>query len=211
MSVSDASGEKRIFLRKASGLIRTASGTDTFIYNLGVVSVGLGVGTILYYGPAFYPMGDLIWGCVIAGIGMAMISLGFISWTVTLPRSGGIYVFASRISAPISGTHFEPRRNNGVALLLRNRRLLDSNAGVIANVRCARIADGHADLHEISKWILTPWVTFAIGSAILVLSGVILSYGMRFFLAVNKWVFILAMASTLFLIVTLAMRSESSL
>ena len=39
----DTGGEQRIFLRKASGLIRTASGMDTFIYNLGLVSVGLGV------------------------------------------------------------------------------------------------------------------------------------------------------------------------
>ena len=100
MAISDASGEKRIFLRKASALIRTASGTDTFIYNLGVVSIGLGVGTMLYYGPAFYPQGDLLWGCLIAGIAMAMISFGFIAWTVTLPRSGGIYVFASRILQP---------------------------------------------------------------------------------------------------------------
>ena len=44
MSITDAPGDKRIFLRKASGLIRTASGLDTFIYNLGVVSIGLGVG-----------------------------------------------------------------------------------------------------------------------------------------------------------------------
>ena len=52
-------GEQRIFLRKASGLIRTASGTDTFIYNLGLVSVGLGVASIMFYGPAYYPGGDL--------------------------------------------------------------------------------------------------------------------------------------------------------
>lgn len=75
MSLTDASGEKRIFLRKASELIRTASGTDTFIYNLGVVSIGLGVSAILYYGPAFYPTGNLLLGCVIAGIAMAMISI----------------------------------------------------------------------------------------------------------------------------------------
>src|SRR4030095_9484586 len=100
MSVTDVGGEKRIFLRKASGLIRTASLTDTFIYDIGVVSIGLGVGSMLYYGPAFYPTGDLIWGCVIAAIAMAMISFGFITWTITLPRSGGIYVFGSRILPP---------------------------------------------------------------------------------------------------------------
>ena len=79
MSISDAPGEKRIFLRKASGLIRTASGLDTFIYNLGVVSIGLGVGTILYYGPAFYPMGNLLIGCVIAGVAMATSPSGFVA------------------------------------------------------------------------------------------------------------------------------------
>jgi hypothetical protein len=48
MSVTDVGRDKRIFLRKASGLIRTAGLLDTFIYNLGVVSIGLGVGSILY-------------------------------------------------------------------------------------------------------------------------------------------------------------------
>ena len=100
MSVTDVGGDKRIFLRKASGLIRTAGLLDTFIYNLGVVSIGLGVGSMLYYGPAFYPQGDLIWGSIIAGVAMAMISFGFITWTITLPRSGGIYVFGSRILPP---------------------------------------------------------------------------------------------------------------
>ena len=100
MSVTDVGADKRIFLRKASGLIRTAGLADTFIYNLGVVSIGLGVGSMLYYGPAFYPQGNLIWGCIIAGVAMAMISFGFITWTITLPRSGGIYVFGSRILPP---------------------------------------------------------------------------------------------------------------
>ena len=100
MSVTDIGADKRIFLRKASGLIRTAGLTDTFIYNLGVVSIGLGVGSMLYYGPAFYPQGNLVWGCIIAGIAMTLISLGFITWTITLPRSGGIYVFGSRILPP---------------------------------------------------------------------------------------------------------------
>ena len=53
MSVSDVGGDKRIFLRKASGLIRTASLTDTFIYDIGVVSIGLGVGgPTVHVGPA---------------------------------------------------------------------------------------------------------------------------------------------------------------
>ena len=40
------------------------------------------------------------------------------------------------------------------------------------------------------------------------MSQVVLSYGMRFYLTLNKWVFILAMASTVFLIVVLAMSTR---
>ena len=98
--MAESSGEQRIFLRKASGLIRTASGTDTFIYNFGLVSVGLGVASIMYYGPAYYPGGHLLWASLLAGVVMACIAFGLISWTVTLPRSGGIYVFGSRSLPP---------------------------------------------------------------------------------------------------------------
>ena len=93
--MAESSGEQRIFLRKASGLIRTASGADTFIYNFGLVSVGLGVASIMYYGPAYYPGGNLLWASLLAGVVMACIAFGLITWTVTLPRSGGIYVFGS--------------------------------------------------------------------------------------------------------------------
>ena len=91
-----SAGKERIFLRRASGLIKSAGAFDTFVFNIGLVSVGLGVGTIMLYGPAFYPGGDLLLACVLAGAMMTLIAFGMITWTVTLPRSGGIYVFGSR-------------------------------------------------------------------------------------------------------------------
>ena len=98
--MSEATGEQRIFLRKASGLIKTAGGLDIFIFNLGLVSVGLGIASIMLYGPAYYPGGNLVISTLIAGAAMALIAFGFITWTITLPRSGGIYVFGSRILPP---------------------------------------------------------------------------------------------------------------
>ena len=67
---------------------------------------------------------------------------------------------------------------------------------------------GNETFLTISKTMLEPWATFLIGAAILLLSQVVLSYGMRFYLTLNKWVFILAMASTVFLIVVLAMSTR---
>ena len=208
MAVSDASGDKRIFLRKASGLIRTASGTDTFIYNLGVVSIGLGVSTMLYYGPAFYPTGDLLWGCLIAGIGMAMIAFGFITWTVTLPRSGGIYVFGSRILPPSLALTMSLVEITAWLFYCAIAAYWIVTLCLGPMFNALGLLTGNQTYSAISAWILQPWPTFAIGSAILVLSGIILSFGMRFYLALNKWVFILAMASTVLMIAVLAMGSH---
>lgn len=208
MSVSDVGGEKRIFLRKASGLIRTASETDTFIYNLGVVSIGLGVGSMLYYGPAFYPQGDLIWGIIIAGVAMSMISLGFIAWTVTLPRSGGIYVFGSRILPPalaLTMSLVEITAWLFYCAIAAYWIVILALAPMFAGLS---LLTGNETFLAVSTTMQEPWATFLIGAAILLISQFVLSYGMRFYLTVNKWVFILAMASTVLLIVTLAMSTR---
>ncbi|MGH6736728.1 MAG: amino acid permease [Methyloceanibacter sp.] len=208
MSVTDVGGDKRIFLRKASGLIRTASGTDTFIYNLGVVSIGLGVGSMLYYGPAFYPQGDLVWGCIIAGVAMALISFGFITWTVTLPRSGGIYVFGSRILPPalaLTMSLVEITAWLFYCAIAAYWIVILALAPMFAGLS---LLTGNETFLTISTTMLEPWATFLIGAVILLISQVVLSFGMRFYLTLNKWVFLLAMASTILLIVTLAMYTR---
>ena len=208
MSVTDVGADKRIFLRKASGLIRTAGLADTFIYNIGVVSIGLGVGSMLYYGPAFYPQGDLIWGCVIACIAMAMISFGFITWTITLPRSGGIYVFGSRILPPSIALTMSLVEITAWLFYCAIAAYWIVILALAPMFGALNLLTGNEMFLTISQTMLKPWATFLIGAAILILSQIVLSYGMRFYLTVNKWVFILAMASTILMIVTLAVSSR---
>ncbi len=208
MSVTDVGADKRIFLRKASGLIRTAGLADTFIYDLGLVSIGLGVGSMLYYGPAFYPQGDLIWGCIIAGVAMAMISFGFITWTVTLPRSGGIYVFGSRILPPALALTMSLVEISAWLFYCAIAAYWIVILALAPMFAALNLLTGNETFLTISNTMLEPWCTFLIGAAILILSQVVLSFGMRFYLTVNKWVFILAMASTVFMIVVLAMSTR---
>jgi hypothetical protein len=56
-----------VFLRQASGLIRTVNPRDVFIYNMGLVNIGIGLATMMLLGPAYYA-GTSIWvSCVIVG------------------------------------------------------------------------------------------------------------------------------------------------
>src|SRR5438552_15858322 len=93
-------GGERVFLRNASGLIKSASNTDVFIYDIGLVSIGLGLGFLLFFGPAVYLGGNLYVATLLAGLAMLAVGLGMLTWTITIPRSGGIYNFGTRSMWP---------------------------------------------------------------------------------------------------------------
>lgn len=208
MATAESSGEQRIFLRKASGLIRTAGTFDTFIYNIGLVSVGLGVVSILFYGPAYYPGGDLVLSTFLAGAAMFFIALGLITWTVTLPRSGGVYVFGSRILPPflaLTMSLVEITAWLFYCAIAAYWIILLAAAPTLALIG---YLTGNEWFLSASTWMTSPWPMFLIGSGILILSGIILASGMKFYLTTQKVVFSLAVLGSLFLIAVLTAGSH---
>ena len=95
-AVSDAARPGGAFSRQASGLIRVAGSWDVFIYNVGLVSVGIAIAFNQYYGPSLYPGAEPAISTVLAALGMCAVGLTFYFWSVIFPRSGGVYVFLSR-------------------------------------------------------------------------------------------------------------------
>jgi amino acid transporter len=194
-------GDKRIFLRKASGLIRTASFTDVLIFNTGLISVGIGIGTMLLYGPAFYPGASLTWALIAGAAAMTICCLGFAYWAVSIPRSGGDYVFNSRIWPPfiavassftniITQIFFGTVAAYWIILL-----------GVSPMFSIIGDLSGNAAWTNASNTILEPWPVFIIGVGIVSLSHLILYMGMKTYLFTQKVVFTIATLGLLVLIV----------
>jgi basic amino acid/polyamine antiporter, APA family len=208
-STSGSGGEQRIFLRKASGLIRTASSFDTFVYNTGLVSIGLGVGTIMYYGPAFYPGGDLLLGSLLAGFMMILICLGMISWSVTLPRSGGIYVFGSRGLPPFLALTLSLVEIVSWLFYCAIAAYWIVLLGVSPSLAMIGYLTESEAMLELSNTVIEPVPLFIIGTAILTLSAFILSSGMKRYLTVQKIVFTVAVLGSIALIVILATASNA--
>src|SRR5438067_9183381 len=102
-------GGSSLFVRQSSGLVRNVSVTNALFFN---VAAFVGVGLTLY--PIFYSLGfvpiwkfggtsEYAWAAVVAGIFVAILALIFASLTSVMPRSGGDYVFTSRIVHPFLG------------------------------------------------------------------------------------------------------------
>ena len=99
----------KLFVRQSSGLVRNVSVTNALFFN---VAAFVGVGLTLY--PIFYslafvpvwrwgPFSEYGWAAVIAGLFCVLLALIFSSLTSVMPRSGGDYVFTSRILHPFLG------------------------------------------------------------------------------------------------------------
>lgn len=91
-----------LFIRKASGLVRNISAWDALIFNV----VVMGPGAVYLYGmwaAGLFPGVDLTLTAWVAAPVCIIIGLFYALFSVVMPRSGGDYVWATRILHPAIG------------------------------------------------------------------------------------------------------------
>ena len=96
-----------LFVRQASGLVRDVSMANALFFNIAAF-VGTAVGwAVVFY--ALYPewqglgISAYAWMAILTGVACFFLGLIFSSLTTAMPRSGGDYVFTSRIINPFVG------------------------------------------------------------------------------------------------------------
>jgi len=90
-----AAAAPAVFTRKASGLVRVMSPYSAFIYN--ILTMGLIFPWTYLWAPAALPGGKLVWGILLATVLEIPIAFAYVWLSTALPRSGGDYVFQSRV------------------------------------------------------------------------------------------------------------------
>jgi len=206
--MSTLAGE-RVFLRKASGLIKSASNTDVFIYDIGLVSIGLGLGFLLFFGPAVYLGGNLYVATILAGLAMLAVGLGMLTWTITIPRSGGIYNFGTRSMWPPLAFTLSFVEVTSWLFYGAFGAVYLAQLGIAPAVTAVGILTGNSGLESFGAVQLAGhWGTFIIGTTALIIGAIILSSGMRRFFFVQKVMFTIACLGTLVFLGTLIALSR---
>ncbi len=93
--MATTTAKPEVFTRKASGLVRVMSPFSAFIYN--VLTMGLIFPWTYLWAPGALPGGKLVWGILLAMILEIPIAFVYVWLSTALPRSGGDYVFQSRV------------------------------------------------------------------------------------------------------------------
>jgi amino acid transporter len=95
-------GGKGLFVRNATGLVREVGLGQAFVINLSVLNPAVGLVTIAV-ALAIFPGTDMTWPFVIAAVLVLFLALCYAQLVSSMPRTGGDFVFVSRVLHPVLG------------------------------------------------------------------------------------------------------------
>lgn len=95
--------EKRVFVRAASGLVREFSTVDAFMWN--ALTVGILTGALYMISTALYafPNANLVIGIALTAVWGVFMWVVYVLLVTAMPRTGGDYIYQSRILHPAIG------------------------------------------------------------------------------------------------------------
>lgn len=99
-SSSKGSGSPTTFVRNATGLVRELSPFDAFNLVFSAVLIPVGITQVLSFAPTFWPGANILLSFLFSIPLVFCFGLVYLFFTVAMPRSGGDYVWVSRVLGP---------------------------------------------------------------------------------------------------------------
>ena len=183
------------FQRRATGLVREAGTLDVLIYNVNFVSIGLMAVLVFLYSTAFYPGANLYVTSLLTLAVVLPTSLVFAFFAAAMPRSGGDYVYVSRVLHP--GLGMMSSFNNTVwwGIYGGVPSAFFALFGLGPFFQTVGTMGGVGWMTDVGDWILTKVGTFVCGTALIVVLVALFIRGFRVYLRVQNALFGIAMVS----------------
>jgi amino acid transporter len=198
--------QQDVFIRQSSGLTRQVSARDALMYC--AMNPGLLYALVyIVWAPAFFPGAHM-------GIGVLFVLLIFpvagLYWyfSVSMPRSGGEYIYVSRTLHPSLGLFSSFVIS--ITALSWTGQLQDwwIRWGLADALRAQGISSGNQGWIDVANFIDRPLVRFVIGVAALVLTGWLFLKGAKAMMRVSYWAVAFAWLAVVILGLLLIMTGQ---
>src|SRR6266699_680909 len=198
-----------IFARKATGLVREGSASSVLIYNINFVSIGLMLVFALIMIPAFYPGANVEGTFLASFIVVVPTSLTFALLAAAMPRSGGDYVYVSRILGPQWG--MMSSLNNTIWWILYGGvpSAFFAYYGLTPLLRGVGVLVNSPTLIRYGNDLSTPTGAFIIGTLLIVGLVMIFATGLNSYFKIQNALFVIAMIGILVTVGILITTSHS--
>jgi basic amino acid/polyamine antiporter, APA family len=190
------------FARKASGLVRGLSTLDAFGIGIMITMPLFTIWQMIYLGYGLFPGGEIIIAIIISVVLIGVSSP--IVWGMlggTMPRSGGEYVFNSRILHPSIAT------GASMAQFFAGFywQFLISTCFAVPGLSLLFTMLGW---DSAATWVFGKWGTFTVATAIIILSFLTIAWGMRIYKAIQKPMIVLAIGGPIVLCIAMTIASH---
>jgi amino acid transporter len=201
MATATVAATPEVFVRKSSGLVRVMSPSSAFVYN--ILTMGLIFPWTYLWAPGALPGGQLVWGILLAMVLEIPIALAYVWLSTALPRSGGDYVFQSRVLG--GGIGFTLVFSGFVIWILQWVALsgwLLATLGFAPLFLGLAATTGNASLVDVSTWFTTAQGIVITSVANAGLALVILVSGFQNYVRLQRvmWVAILVAFATMLVV-----------
>ena len=176
--MASTTARPEVFVRKASGLVRVMSPYSAFIYN--ILTMGLIFPWTYLWAPGALPGGKLFWGILLAMVLEIPLAYAYVWLSTAMPRTGGDYVFQSRVFGGAFG--FTSLMSGFVIWILQWEAL---SGWLMANVGLAPLFLGlgatlnSPTLAAIGVWCASSWGIIIISIANAALAAWLLISGFK--------------------------------
>jgi basic amino acid/polyamine antiporter, APA family len=201
---------EKLYARDATGLVRQFGWLDIFYISTAGLGVGVALVELFNWTPYIFPGADLAVGMFIGFIVCLFVGLSYVLLSVSMPRSGGDYVFTSRTLGPRWG-------------FLANFTLTAQNLGFVAvdttlftsvilsgGLAASATATGSAALQNLAVAFSNPLNAFILAIFVLVFYATTVIVGGKLWKVVTLVFMVLGYVSLLMLTGILAGASHST-
>lgn len=192
-----------VFTRASSGLVRQVSAGDVVFYGWGQITLGFIIFTIAAW--QFYPGASMEWATIAVTLGGVALGVVYALLTSVYPRSGGEYVFLSRILHPLVGfvasvsfAFWETFYTGIVAAFL-------AIFGFAPLFGTLGLQTGSKTLTDIGTWFGSPTGIFVTGAVTVLVVALFVYRGLGRYFRIQRWgMWVVAASIVLTLLVLIA-------
>lgn len=200
----------RLFTRQATGLVREAGVWSTLVYNINFVSIGLMMMFVIQLEPSFYPGGNMIGSYLLALLIVLPTSLAFSMLAAAMPRSGGDYVYVSRILGPRLGMMSSWINTIWWFIYGGVPSAFFARFGLGPLCRSVGLTTGSTALVDLGNWFVTPEGTFITGALLIAALVAVFSLGLGAYFRIQNVLFVIAIAGLALTAIVLLTTSPDS-
>lgn len=191
------------YARKATGLVREVSPFSTFVFNMAGQPTAVLLATSVFLALATFPGGSIWLGFAMALVVAILIAVCYGLFTSAMPRSGGDYVLVGRVTHPVIGLISSFFWTSGVILSIAFIALAFVTVGLGPSLTAVGLVSGHDSLVTAGNDLATSeaW-QFGIGTALILISAVLLAGGWRWTTRIMNgfWLLMMLGLATVFLV-----------